>query len=46
MAETQEKRIDDSASGNIGNSDVKNQTGSSAQNNMQADKGGVKNTPE
>jgi len=46
MAETQEKRIDDSASGNKGNSDVKNQTGSSAQNNMQADKGGVKNTPD
>ena len=46
MAETQEKRIDDSASGNKGNSDVRNQTGSSAQNNMQADKGGVKNTPD
>lgn len=41
MAETQEKRINDSTSGNQANNDVKNQTGQPTQNNTPS--GGAKN---
>lgn len=44
MAETKEKRMDDTTSENMTNNDAKNQTNNSTQNNMQAGVGGEKNS--
>lgn len=44
MAETQEKRTDDSTSGNTKNNDVRNQTSTSAQNNTQVGVSGGKDS--
>ncbi len=46
MAETQEKRTDDSASGSMKSTDTKNQTGNSAQNNTQGSSSGINVDPK